>query len=48
MLRHAGTVEVTDDIRSGKWMKLVANAAEMVPSAILGVPLVEALRGGAA
>lgn len=44
VLRNAGTVEVTDDIRSGKWMKLVANAAEMVPSAILGVPLVEALR----
>ncbi len=42
-LRSAGAVEVTADIRSAKWMKLVANAAEMVPSAILGVPLVEAL-----
>ena len=42
-LRSAGRVDVTDDIRSGKWMKLVANAAEMLPSAILGVPLVEAL-----
>jgi 2-dehydropantoate 2-reductase len=42
-LRNAGAVEVTDDVRSAKWMKLVANAAEMLPSAILGVPLVEAL-----
>jgi 2-dehydropantoate 2-reductase len=43
VLRHSGRVDVTDDILSAKWMKLVANAAEMVPSAILGVPLVEAL-----
>ncbi|HEY2054241.1 MAG TPA: 2-dehydropantoate 2-reductase N-terminal domain-containing protein [Solirubrobacterales bacterium] len=42
-LRSAGAVEPTDDPRSSKWMKLVANAAEMLPSAILGVPLVEAL-----
>lgn len=42
VLRHAGRVDVTDDILSAKWMKLVANAAEMVPSAILGVPLIEA------
>ncbi len=42
-LRSAGAVEVTANVRSAKWMKLVANAAEMVPSAILGVPLVEAL-----
>ena len=42
-LRSAGTVEITTDVRSAKWMKLVANAAEMVPSASLGVPLVEAL-----
>jgi ribulose 1,5-bisphosphate synthetase/thiazole synthase len=32
VLSHAGTVEVSDDIRSSKWMKLVANAAELVPS----------------
>jgi 2-dehydropantoate 2-reductase len=42
-LRSAGAVEITDDVRSAKWMKLVANAAEMLPSAILGVPLVAAL-----
>ncbi|QNE45820.1 2-dehydropantoate 2-reductase [Glaciihabitans sp. INWT7] len=44
LLRHSGTVEVTDDIRSSKWMKLVVNAAELVPSAILGLPLAEAVR----
>jgi 2-dehydropantoate 2-reductase len=43
IMRHAGAVETTEDIRSAKWMKLVANAAEMLPSAILDVPLVEAL-----
>lgn len=42
-LRTAGAVEITADPRSAKWMKLVANAAEMLPSAILGVPLVAAL-----
>jgi 2-dehydropantoate 2-reductase len=41
-LRHAGTVEISDDIRSSKWMKLVANAGELVPSAILGLPLADA------
>jgi 2-dehydropantoate 2-reductase len=44
LLRHSGAVEVTDDIRSSKWMKLVVNAAELVPSAILGLPLAEAVR----
>lgn len=42
-LRHAGTVEVSDDIRSSKWMKLIANIPEMLPSAILGVPLLTAV-----
>ncbi len=41
-LQHAGTVEISDDIRSSKWMKLVANAGELVPSAILGLPLADA------
>jgi 2-dehydropantoate 2-reductase len=44
ILRHTGTVEVTDDIRSSKWMKLVVNAAELVPSAILNMPLAAAAR----
>jgi 2-dehydropantoate 2-reductase len=39
-----GTVEISDDIRSSKWMKLVANAGELVPSAILDLPLAEAVR----
>jgi 2-dehydropantoate 2-reductase len=42
LLAHAGTVEVSDDIRSSKWMKLIANAGELVPSAILDLPLAEA------
>ncbi|MEI5583359.1 MULTISPECIES: ketopantoate reductase family protein [unclassified Agromyces] len=44
VLRAAGRVEVSDDIRSSKWMKLVVNAAELVPSAILDLPLDEAVR----
>jgi 2-dehydropantoate 2-reductase len=43
VLRASGTVEVTDDIASAKWMKLVGNAAEFLPSAILDLPLTEAL-----
>jgi 2-dehydropantoate 2-reductase len=43
LLRHAGTVEISSDIRSSKWMKLVANAAEVLPSAILNLPLAEAI-----
>jgi len=42
VLSAAGTVEISDDIRSSKWMKLVVNAAELVPSAILGLPLADA------
>ena len=42
-LSHAGVTEVTDDIRSSKWMKLIANIPEMLPSAILGVPLLTAV-----
>lgn len=42
-LSHAGAAEVTDDIRSSKWMKLIANIPEMLPSAILGVPLLTAV-----
>ena len=43
-LRYAGTVEVSENIRSAKWMKLVVNAAEFLPSAILGLPLAEAIK----
>ncbi len=44
VLRAAGRVEVSDDLRSSKGMKLVVNAAELVPSAILDLPLDEAVR----
>lgn len=39
ILRAAGAVEVVDDIRSAKWMKLVLNAAELVPSAVLDLSI---------
>lgn len=42
VLSHAAQIEVTDDIRSAKWMKLIANIPEMLPSALLGIPLLEA------
>lgn len=44
VLRTTGRVEVTDDIASYKWMKLVVNAAELIPSAVLDLPLTEAVR----
>lgn len=44
LLRNSGTVEVFDDIRSAKWMKLVVNAAELIPSAIINMPLGVAAR----
>lgn len=44
ILRHAGAAEIKDDIRSAKWMKLVVNAAEFLPSSILGLPLAEAIK----
>ena len=44
LLRCSGRVEVTDDIKSCKWMKLVVNAAELIPSAILNLPLADAAR----
>ncbi|GAA1059337.1 ketopantoate reductase family protein [Agromyces bracchium] len=44
ILRHAGVVEITDDIASAKWMKLVLNAAELVPSAILDLSIADCAR----
>ena len=44
LLRCSGRVEVTDDIKSSKWMKLVVNAAELIPSALLDLPLNDAAR----
>lgn len=42
LLRLTGRVEVTEDIHSAKWMKLVVNAAELVPSAIIDHALYDA------
>ncbi len=39
LMRHVGEVEIVFDIRSAKWMKLVLNAAELVPSAILDMSI---------
>ncbi|MGV8949961.1 MAG: ketopantoate reductase family protein [Cypionkella sp.] len=44
LLRNSGRVEVTDNIRSAKWMKLVVNAAELIPSAIIDTALNDAAR----
>ena len=44
LLRCSGRVEVSNDIKSAKWMKLVVNAAELIPSAVLNMPLGDAAR----
>jgi 2-dehydropantoate 2-reductase len=43
LLRHAGAVEIVDDVRSAKWMKLVSNATTLVTTAMLGLPMLAAL-----
>ena len=43
LLRHSGAVEIVEDIRSAKWMKLVSNATTLATTAILGVPMLEAV-----
>jgi 2-dehydropantoate 2-reductase len=43
LLAHAGSVEIVDDIRSAKWMKLVSNATTLVTTAALGLPMIEAM-----
>lgn len=42
LLRLVGTVEVVDDIRATKWMKLVSNASTLVTTGIVGLPMIEA------
>jgi len=44
LLQHVGTIEVVDDIRAAKWMKLVSNATTLVTTAILGLPMLEAVK----
>lgn len=43
LLGHAGTVARFDDIASAKWMKLVSNASVLVPTALLGSPMLDAI-----
>lgn len=43
LLRHTGTVAHFDDIESAKWMKLVSNTTLLATSAILGLPMLDAL-----
>jgi 2-dehydropantoate 2-reductase len=42
LLGNAGSARASSDIRSSKWMKLVVNAAEGLPSSILGMSVVGA------
>jgi len=44
LLRNSGRVEVFEDIRSAKWMKLIVNAAQLVPSAILNLAFADAVK----
>ena len=43
LLALSGTVARFDDILSAKWMKLVSNSTLLVTSAILGLPMLDAL-----
>ena len=43
LLRHSGTVEIVDDIRGTKWMKLVSNATTLVSTALVGLSMHEAV-----
>ena len=44
LLRHSGTVQEFDDIQAAKWMKLVSNSTLLVTSAVLGLPMLDALQ----
>jgi 2-dehydropantoate 2-reductase len=43
LLSVSGTVAVVDDILATKWMKLVSNSTVLVTTAILGLPMQDAL-----
>lgn len=43
VLRHSGRVQVVDNITATKWMKLISNSTLLVTSAILGLPMLDAL-----
>ena len=42
ILSHSGVTEITSDIRSAKWMKLISNCTTLATTAIFGVPIAEA------
>ena len=44
LLWHSGTVAIADDIQSTKWMKLVSNSTVLVTTAILGLPMLDAVQ----
>jgi 2-dehydropantoate 2-reductase len=43
LLRCSGAVSVVEDIRAAKWMKLVSNATTLVTTAIVDMPMREAV-----
>ena len=43
LLRLSGSVDIVDDIRATKWMKLVSNATTLVSTALLGLSMHEAV-----
>jgi 2-dehydropantoate 2-reductase len=43
ILGHAGVVEISDDILAAKWMKLVSNAMTLATTALVGLPIDEAV-----
>lgn len=44
LLRHSGAVERFPDIRAAKWMKLVSNATTLGATALLGLPVHDAMQ----
>jgi 2-dehydropantoate 2-reductase len=42
LLGHSGSVEIVDNIRATKWMKLVSNATTLVSTALLGLSIHDA------
>ncbi len=44
LLAHSGAVDVVDDIVATKWMKLVSNCTTLVTTAIVGLPMAEAVQ----
>lgn len=43
VLRHSGRVQVVGNVVATKWMKLISNSTLLVTSAILGLPMLDAL-----